>query len=66
MVTINDAIEVTVEITDSIKSIVADAFSMSMNVPVFNVCERWYAMFRERYGSRVHLLQKQPTIELYA
>ena len=55
-----------VEITDSIKSIVADAFSMSMNVPVFNVCERWYTMFRERYGSRVHLLQKQPTIKQYA
>ncbi len=46
-----------VVIPDTIQSICVETLSMCLNLQTIRVCKRWYALFRERYGRKVQLLE---------
>ena len=56
-----------VAIPETVQSIFVEAFSMCLNLQTIRVCKRWYALFRERYGRKVQLLDnKESNLKLCA
>ena len=54
-------------IPETVQSIFVEAFSMCLNLQTIRVCKRWYALFRERYGRKVQLLEnKESNLKLCA